>query len=74
MKRDIRLKLDFVVQIDDDGVALPHVSDPGDVIDAVAKLIAPEGVVQKGGKLSVGFTRVSSAEIRRLDKQKPGAA
>ena len=70
MQRDIRVKLDFVVRLSDEGRSIPTVPDPDGVVQAVATLVAPEGVLQPHGKLSLGFTRESSAAIRREDKRR----
>jgi len=67
MKRRVRIKFEYVMEIDDDGVGLPELGI-GSATDA-ARLLAPTGEVVLGTvKLACGLTRESSAAIRKEAK------
>ncbi len=68
MKREVRVRVDFIVELDDDGMTLPSIGDdPAGTLARVAELIVPgAAALAPGGKISVGFTRASSREVRRL--------
>lgn len=69
MRRSIRVKLDFVVELDDDGYGLPSVGDPGDALAKVAEIVVPgAALLMPGGRISVGLTRESSIAIRQVRK------
>lgn len=69
MKRQVRIKIDFVVEIDDDGVGLPvlPIGDTGRALGQIAQIVAPgAAALVPGGRISAGLTRESSIEIRRM--------
>lgn len=69
MNRKIRVKMEFVIELQDEGEGLPSVANPGDLLAEAAAKIAPgPAALEPGGQISVGFTRESSVEIRRLHR------
>jgi hypothetical protein len=69
MNRKIRVKIELVIELQDEGEGLPSISSTNEILADVATRIAPgPASLEPGGKISVGFTRASSAEIRRLQR------
>ncbi len=62
MKRDVRIKLDFVVTIDDDKETLPDVD--ADFVRRVASLINHVSDLHGGAKIDVRFTPASWKALR----------
>lgn len=74
MRRAIRVKLDFVVEVEDDGCGVPFVGDVGDAIASVAKIVVPSAaLVRPGGRLYLGLTRESFVAARRITRKPPVA-
>lgn len=71
MKRDIRVKIEYVVTVDDDkiGAAIVDESRLLDLIEQVCRVVTPSAAtLQPGAKISTGLTRASSHEVRRASK------
>jgi hypothetical protein len=67
VRRAVRIRLDFIVELDDDGITLPPIENPGSLLAHVAELVVPNAAkLTPGGRVSAGFTRESSREVRRL--------
>lgn len=67
MNRKIRVKVEFVLELHDEGEGLPRVPDPGVLLAEIAAKIAPgPATLEPGGRVSVGLTRESSVAFRRL--------
>ncbi len=61
------MKLDFVVEIDDEGTGTPPIGDPGDQLVRVSEILVPGAArLLPGGRISVGLTRESSIAARKL--------
>lgn len=67
MKRTVRIKLDYVVEIDDDRDGIP-LTDPLDLICRGAQTIPGVQQVLPGAKHTIGLTRESWNEVRRARK------
>lgn len=72
MKRSIRVRVDLVVDVDDDGSGIPHVFfEPTPILSSVAKLLVPGAVyLHPGGLLEIRLTRDSLIEVRRAERAK----
>ena len=67
MRRAVRVKLDFVVEVDDDGCGVPFVGDVTGTIAQIARIVVPTATaLQDGGRLQIGLTRASSLAARRV--------
>jgi hypothetical protein len=74
MKRDVRIKLDYTITIDDDKKGIPFVKDE-DILDFIVgglKMVVPDCYIHSGAKLSIALTRASINEA--LKKLKDGRA
>ena len=66
MKRSIRVRMNFVVDIDDAGSGIPRPFQFNVTLARVAKAVFPEAVyLHPGGRFDVGLTRESINELRR---------
>lgn len=72
MKRTVRVKIDFVVEVDGDRDGIPAVLDASETNGALAEIaslvVREPAVLVPGGKISVGLTREASNAARRLRK------
>ena len=69
MKRQVRCRLEFVVEVDDAGSGVPAIhADLGETIAAAACALFPQARLVPGGKGTVNLTRESAFEARRLAK------
>lgn len=68
MKRQIRVQVEFVTTLDDDGLDIPTVTDIDAKLATVAGLLVPTGVEQTGNKVKITFTRESSFAVKRVLK------
>jgi hypothetical protein len=68
MKRDVRIKLDFVVTIDDERDGLPYL-DATRFVDNVAHLIPGVAEVHGAAKIDVRFTPASWKAYRAMWKK-----
>lgn len=69
MKRTARVKIEYVVEMDDEGMGTPHVNV--EAISEITRMITPEAAyVPQTGRASVSFTRESSFAVRRAAKEK----
>jgi hypothetical protein len=68
MRRSVRVQMNFVVDIDDDGQGIPWF-DAGDTLERVTKAILPQAErIRPGGRVSMGLTRESMGELRKARK------
>jgi len=79
MKWTVRLKVDVVVELDDDAVSvpgLPQIGSAGDVLESVVRsagwLKSPDRILRilPGGRVEASLTRESAAVARSL--RRPG--
>lgn len=70
MRRTVRIKLDYLVTIDDDRDGIPFVKgdDVNKLIIDGLKAIVPDGYLHGGAKIDLSLTRESMAEARRRRK------
>jgi len=67
VRRAVRVKLDFVVEVDDDGCGVPFIGDVTGTIAQIARIVVPTATaLQDGGRLQIGLTRASSLAARRV--------
>ncbi len=70
MKRSIRVKMDFVVDVDDNGLGLPRPLRLGEAIAQAAKAVVPGCTyLHPGGKISIGLVRASNNRFARAPKR-----
>ncbi len=65
MKRTVRIKMDFVVEIDDPGEGLPKHGPPLDILTVAAQAFPGVTAIMPGGRVELGLTRESSLTARR---------
>lgn len=66
MRRQIRVKIDLVAEVDDDRDGIPWVGDVDGVLSRVAGAVLPRATgVLPGGRLSMGLTPASITAARR---------
>jgi hypothetical protein len=69
MKRTIRVKIEYLAEVDDDGLGIPHI-ELGSILQ-IAQLATPNAnYVEQSGKFAAALTRESSFAARRLAKEK----
>lgn len=69
MKRQVRVQVEFVATLDDDGLDVPIIEDVNGKIASIAALLVPTALSNPTNhKLKIGFTRESSVAVRRALK------
>lgn len=66
MKRDVRIKIDFVVEVDDDRMGVPVFN--ADLVRVAEAIVPSATFVHPGGKIAASLTRASSALVRRASR------
>lgn len=68
MKRDVRVKLEYVVTIDDEDDNIPMVHDINRFVTHGLTSVVTKGYVHGGAKLSMGLTCESFAALKKARK------
>ena len=71
MRRQIRLQINLVAEVDDDRDGVPFIADVTDALWRATCAVLPGAVgLLPGGRLAVGLTRESRAQAKKAQRTK----